>query len=201
VDHKDLRQADGDRVTKVAIYGGSFDPPQIAHVLVATYVHAVCDVDEIWVLPAFKHPFGKKLTDFDTRVRLCRKAFHDHLSVHVLPYEEDVGTGFTLDVVKYLRKKHPENEFRLILGSDLIPTLHKWHGFMEETVKLAPPIFVARLGFEVAHPDIKGCTSLRVGLSGVSSTEVRAKVAKGEDISQLVPRAVVAEIKELRLYK
>jgi len=59
---------------RVAIYGGSFNPPHVAHQLAALYVLETQPVDELWFVPCFKHPFEKALESFEDRLEMCRRA-------------------------------------------------------------------------------------------------------------------------------
>ena len=62
----------------VALLGGSFDPPHIGHVLMASWALCQETVDEVWLLPTYAHPFGKNLSDFQVRCERCELAI-DHL--------------------------------------------------------------------------------------------------------------------------
>jgi nicotinate-nucleotide adenylyltransferase len=185
---------------KVAIYGGSFDPPHAAHLLAATYVKKYAGVDQVWVLPAFKHPFEKKLAPFEARLKMCKKLFDGINGIYVSDEEQIVGTGFTLDVCRFLTKTYPDFQFRLVLGADIVDTLSKWDGFFEHTCKLAPPIFLSRAGYLVQYPQINGSSVLNGQLPDLSSTALRAKVAAGEDVSSLLSPEVLEVIKSEKLY-
>ena len=59
---------------EIALFGGSFDPPHVGHLLAAAYVLAVEPVDELWFVPVLAHPFGKQFQGtYDHRVELCEK--------------------------------------------------------------------------------------------------------------------------------
>jgi nicotinate-nucleotide adenylyltransferase len=100
------------------------------------------------------------------------------------------GESRTLQTIKALRAEYPEHEFSLVLGADIEPELPMWYG-AEELLRTVPRIVVGRGGV--------------VGGSGlvmptVSSTEVRARLLRGESVSELVPKAVAAYIREHGLY-
>jgi nicotinate-nucleotide adenylyltransferase len=59
---------------KVACYGGSFDPPHVAHVLLAAYVLTVEAFERVLVMPVFSHAFDKQLAPFEHRLRMCELA-------------------------------------------------------------------------------------------------------------------------------
>jgi nicotinate-nucleotide adenylyltransferase len=66
-----------------AVFGGSFDPPHVAHLLVASYVLAVAECERLLVVPVREHAFQKPLTAFEQRVELCRACFADFTRVEV----------------------------------------------------------------------------------------------------------------------
>jgi nicotinate-nucleotide adenylyltransferase len=191
----------------VALFGGSFNPPHVGHLLAAAYVRAVAGVDAVWLMPAFNHPFGKDLAPFDDRVALCGELAAQLAGVEVSRVESElVGDGRTIHTVRHLSQKHPEHRFSLVVGSDILRETHKWLRF-DELVALAPLIVLARSG----HPlpaDVRRLPGLgsavllgEVALPEVSSTEVRDRLSRGEPVEELVPRAVVEAIRARGLYR
>ena len=78
----------------IAIYGGSFDPPHVAHVLGAAYVLSASGVDALWVLPTAQHAFAKSLSPFSIRMELARRAFAIFGDrVEVRDYEASIDAG------------------------------------------------------------------------------------------------------------
>ena len=59
----------------LAVFGGSFDPPHLGHVMVPALVLSLTRASEVLIVPSYQHPFEKKLTAFDHRVALCKLAF------------------------------------------------------------------------------------------------------------------------------
>src|SRR5688572_30026348 len=131
----------------VALLGGSFNPPHIGHLLAAVYVHASAEVDEVWLMPAFRHPFGKPLVEFDHRVRMCeRLALHAGAWLRVTEVEREVDAGGrTVDTLEHLIRKRPNDAFTLVLGSDLIRDLPQWKD-VERLRELAPFLVLHRAG-------------------------------------------------------
>jgi len=178
----------------VAIYGGSFDPPHIGHVLLASYVMGSVPIDRLLVIPTWKHALGKAAcAPFDDRLRMCELAMSDLRHVEVSQIERELGgDSRTLNTVHALKSRLPEASFRLVLGADLIGELHLWHKF-DEVAKLAPPIFAGRAGFASEK-------ALPVALPDVSSTEIRSRIAGGQSVEGLVSHRVEAYIREHGLY-
>jgi nicotinate-nucleotide adenylyltransferase len=183
-------------VARVALFGGSFNPPHVGHLLCAAYVIATAEVDELWVIPCFRHPFDKRLEPFDDRFEMCRRTMAPlGGSITISPVEQELGgESKTLITVKHLADRHPEHSFRLVVGSDILREREKWFGW-PDIERLAPPIYVAREGYDGAE------TAGLPRLPSVSSTDVRARLARGEDTSTLVPRAVVEYIRTRGLYR
>ena len=181
---------------RVAIFGGSFNPPHLSHVLAAAAVHSTEDVDRILVVPTFRHPFAKALAPFDDRVAMCELAMGWIPGVSVSRVEEELsGESRTLYTLQHLARLHPDWSMRLVMGADILLEAHKWHRF-DEVKKLAPPIVLGRAGF-----DVEGAP--RALLPEISSTHVRQCIADGriEDVRSLVPRTVLARIEERKLYR
>jgi nicotinate-nucleotide adenylyltransferase len=184
----------------LAIYGGSFDPPHISHVLAAVYALKVGGFEQVLVVPVFEHAFHKRLSPFEHRVRLCELAFAGIAGVLVSTVERELLTpSLTLRTVEHLVALHPDSAFRLLVGSDVLGDTSKWHAF-ERIAELAPPYIVARPGYE--HPDAHAAL-----LPDVSSTRIRDALAqRGSAESEgllagSVPRAVLAYIDEQGLYR
>jgi nicotinate-nucleotide adenylyltransferase len=176
----------------VAVLGGSFNPPHVAHLLAAAYVLGCGGVDEVWVEPVWRHALGKPLAaPFAARLELCRLAFAPlGPRVQVRDDERD-GSGRTLDLLLSLQAQHPGHRFRLIIGTDILGERHRWHRF-DEVLRVAPPIVLLRPG-HAADPALDAWT-LPVELPDISSTWLRSQLAKGLAVDGWVPDAVLAAL-------
>ena len=183
----------------VAIYGGSFDPPHVSHVLAAVYALKVGGFDQLLVVPVFEHAFHKQLTPFEHRLRMCELAFAGLEGVLVSPVERELLTpSLTLRTLEHLTAAHPDWSLRLLVGSDVLSETSKWHAF-ERISALAPPYVVARPGY--AHPDAQA-----LPLPDVSSTRIRDALSKERAASDKafvannLPSAVLSYIDQHGLY-
>jgi nicotinate-nucleotide adenylyltransferase len=179
---------------RIALYGGSFNPPHVAHQLSCAYVLATARPDQVWMIPTWKHPFAKSLAPYDDRVEMCRLAaqlFGGRVVVSRIE-EELGGESFTLNTVKALRQKHPGDQFSMVIGADLVAERERWHGW-PELKTLIDFIVVGREG----QPDVGAA----LDLPPVSSTEIRARLAKGETVDGWMDANVLDYIRARGLYK
>jgi nicotinate-nucleotide adenylyltransferase len=186
----------------VAIFGGSFNPPHTAHQLVALYVLETMPVDELWFVPTWKHPFAKHLADYEDRVAMCELAaapLGPRASVSRIEEEVARAPGFvssrTFDTMQAIAARHPGTQLHLVIGADILAETDKWYRW-DDLVALAPPIVIGRSG----HTPPPGALVSEIEMPAVSSTEVRARLARGETAVPLVPRSVMGYIAPRKLY-
>ena len=98
---------------KIGVLGGSFNPPHIGHLLLSVYALTIKDLDRVFVVPCFRHPFGKDLIDFKHRLKMCGLAFGDFKRhIKVSDIEKKLGDiSRTLYTLKALKKKHKNHQF------------------------------------------------------------------------------------------
>ena len=185
----------GARTVDVAVFGGSFNPPHIAHLLACTVVLATDEVDRLVVVPTYRHPFAKALAPYEDRVAMCHLAMGWLPRVEVSRIEEVLGgESRTLRTLEHLAAEHADWRLRIVIGADVLAEAPRWVGF-DAIEKLAPPIVLGRAGF-----DVPGASLV---LPEVSSTQVRAAIERGDwdSIASLVPRAVLEYARAHELYR
>ena len=175
---------------EIALFGGSFDPPHVGHLLAAAYVLATEPVEELWFVPVREHPFGKPLVaPYEHRVALCERLAAELPRSRVSRAEHESGHGRTVDLLEWLHRQHPEMRWSLVLGTDLDSEKPQWKRF-DRVQQLARIITVGRGGYAPGA----------VTLPEVSSTQVRAMLKAGADVSRLVPRPVLEAIRQAGTY-
>jgi len=175
---------------RIALFGGSFNPPHLGHVLAAVYAHAIGGVDEVWVLPVAKHAYGKPIVAWDARWRMCAAAFAGLSFVRLRDDELRNPHGYTFDLVTGLRAKYPEHHWCLVGGTDTAKDLRHWHRG-EELTALVEVIAVPRRGYD----------DLPNALPALSSSLVRERLEQGQSIADLVPTAVADLIRQHGWYQ
>lgn len=189
---------------RVAVYGGSFDPPHVAHQEAVRLVADHPEVDRLLVLPVFEHAFDKSLAGFEHRVAMCELCMLDRPNVEVSRLEAHLERpNFTLNTLEALLAEHPEYRLRLVVGADVLQDAAKWHRF-EEVIALAPLLPLGRVGVHsaAAPPAV---------LPDVSSTEIRRQLARRDKaelsatlrarLSSLVAAPVLDYIEAHDLYR
>jgi nicotinate-nucleotide adenylyltransferase len=176
----------------VALFGGSFNPPHAGHAQVVLHLlHA--GFDEVWVIPASTHPFGKELAPFSDREAMLRMALSGFGGrARICTVESELpAPSRTFDTVVELLRRHPGHDFTLALGEDQRPDLPRWHR-IDELGALVPFFFVGR------GPWNPGDAELR--LPDISSSELRRRFAAGEAPRGLMHTRVCDFILERGLY-
>lgn len=184
------------KLPELAVFGGSFDPPHIGHVFLATYALSVAGVARVIVAPTFEHAFGKALSPFEHRRRMCELAFAPLRGVEVSSLERELGgTSRTLRLLEALHARHPNHRLRLLVGGDILLESQRWHRF-DEICRVAPLLSVGRTGYA----DESGAAGSTPMLPQVSSSETRATIARGGDVSAWLPARVLAYLTAHGLY-
>ena len=164
-------------MTRVALFGGSFNPPHVAHQLVALYVLETQPIDELWFVPVYEHVFGKELAPYANRVTMCELAAQAIPRAKVSRAEEvlakrpEFAVSRTLDLIQHLIATQPGIEPRLVVGADILGETHKWHRW-DDVIAAAPLIVVGRSGYAPPGSAVTG-----VSMPEISSTEIRAELA------------------------
>jgi len=180
---------------RVAVYGGSFDPPHAAHLLVASWVVGCCAIDEILFIPTRSHALGKESSSsYDDRCAMVERLARLVPGAVVSRIEDELPQpSRTLTTLEELGRRRPGDTFRLVVGSDIAAEVGRWHRW-DAIVAIAPPIWVGRQGYDAPVP-------VPVTLPDVSSTAIREALRKRESVRGLVPDAVLALIDERGLYR
>ncbi len=168
---------------RIGVYGGSFNPPHVAHAMVAGWLRWTDRVDEVWFVPTFAHAFGKALAPFELRAELCASLAADLGPwARVSDIERALGgTSWTVRTLDALAGAHPDNVFRLVVGADVAGQTGMWRDW-DRIARVYAPIVVGRAGCAPvpAAPDFPA----------ISSTEVRARLQAGAPVDHLVPAGV-----------
>ena len=194
---------------RIGLFGGSFDPVHHGHLLLAQDALEQLGLDRLFFIPAAINPHkldAAPKAPPPLRLEMLREAtrMQPRFSIDTLELERE-GPSFTIDTVDVFHGRFPGAQIFLLLGEDNLPKLHFWHQF-ERLRQLVSFVSFGRGAHasEINQPAIapeKGVRLERlVRKIDISSTEIRARVAKGLPIQYLVPESVRLLIQSHALY-
>lgn len=191
---------------RIAIFGGSFDPVHIGHLLLAQDALEELQLERLVFVPAGINPHkldtAPKASATD-RLEMLKLATQGESRFYVDPLElERSGPSFTIETIECLQQRWPHAELFLLLGEDNLPKLDTWHRF-GELRKAVTFVLFGRGQIRAGIPDAAKSASLErlQRQVDVSSTEIRLRIAQGRSIRYLVPESVRLLIQSHALYQ
>lgn len=193
---------------RIGLYGGSFDPVHLGHLALARAAVGHLGLDELRVLPAGA-PWQKarELAPAEHRAAMVALAIHGEPRLVLDRTELDrSGPSYMIDTVHQLKAAHPEPaEWFMVIGQDQYGQLHTWREWRE----LAHEVTLAVAGRDGVSPtpsdEVRAhrhhVVTLALPRIDISSSEIRRRIARGQDISSMVPAAVASYIDRHHLYR
>ncbi len=190
---------------RLGIFGGSFDPPHLGHLLVGIDAAEALRLDLLVFVPAAVQPLkaGQAVASKTQRLAMVRALIVGEPALGADSVEVDRdGLSYSVDTVEDFARRFPGAERFFLIGADVVPTISKWRA-PDRIAELAR-IVVLRRGDE-AVPDVTavpgGATMLATRRIDVSSTEIRERVRQGKSVRGFVPDAVASYIASEQLYR
>ncbi|WP_274307532.1 nicotinate-nucleotide adenylyltransferase [Solibacillus daqui] len=185
---------------KVGLFGGTFNPPHIGHLIMANEVYAALGLSEVRFMPNAKAPHkdvSKSATN-EQRLKMVELAIEDVPYFNVETFElERGGVSYTYDTMKVLHEREPDVEFYFIIGGDMIDSLHTWY-HIDELIKLVNFVGVKRPGSEAKTDyNVRMVEAPEINLS---STFIRNRLQQQGSLQYLLPEAVECYIRKEGLY-
>lgn len=200
-------------MSKVAMFGGSFNPVHKGHTgIVSRMIEEFC-LDTVYVIPTFSTPLkdNTPMVTPEHRLNMCRLAFADMDRVTVSDMEiQRQGRSYTVDTLRALKALHPNDELFLIVGADSFMQLPLWYE-SQSIFTLATMLTVSR--GELEFDELKKRREEYIKLYGakaeilaepialISSTEIRDTLADNNDASSMLHQNVYDYITECELYR
>jgi len=193
------------RKTQIGIFGGSFDPPHLGHLIVAEFVRGAAELDKVIFVPAFQppHKLGNHFATTSHRVAMTRLAVRGNAMFAVSDYEiRRRGISYTVDTVKEFSRKYPHAELSLIMGLDSFHEFATWKT-PEEIVLTVRLLVYPRQGFDSpsGNPFSHQAEFISAPLVEISSSMIRRRVSSGKGVHYLVPEPVEKFILRHKLYR
>lgn len=188
---------------KIGLFFGSFNPVHVGHLIIANFMATRTDLNRVWMVVSPQNPLKPKKTlarDYD-RLHLVRLGIGDNPLLEASNVEFNLPKpSYTVDTLAYLKEKHPEKEFALIMGGDNLATLHLWKNY--ETILANHDIYVyKRPGVELGalsdHPRVRLCEA---PMLDISATYIRECIRTGKSVRYLVPETVYEYLEGGNMY-
>jgi nicotinate-nucleotide adenylyltransferase len=189
---------------RLGIFGGTFDPPHLGHLLVAIDAFEALALDRLVFVPTGRQPLKADVTTAPGAARLAmtRRLVGDdaRFAVDAMEIERD-GLSFTIDTLHAFAARDPEAERYFLLGADAWRSFPRWRS-PDEIMRLATVVVLTR-GGEPIGPAASGLRAPRVLPTrriDISSTEIRSRIRAGLSLRGFVPEAVRDYIEANGLY-
>ena len=199
---------------RIGIFGGSFDPVHLGHLVMAEQCREQGRLDQLWFMPASvpPHKQNRQLASFAQRVEMLTLALSGQPAFHIKELEnERSGPSYTVDTLSQIRKTHPDDDIYLIIGADTLLDFPNWRQ-PQRIVELVALLVADRPGWDM--PDVQEVRSrlslskgvdlrvevIQMPLINLSSTDIRQRSHDGRSVRYLVPRAVEVYMAEKGLY-
>lgn len=188
---------------KIGLFFGSFNPVHVGHMIIANYIVTHTDLNQVWMVVSPHNPHKKKKSlarDHD-RLHLVRLAIGDNLKIKASDIEFSLPQpSYTIDTLTYLKEKHPQKEFCLIMGGDNLSSLHKWKNYESIIENYSIMVYKRpryRLGDLKDHPNVTICDT---PLLQISASYIRKCIKENKSIQYLVPDEVYKYLEATPIY-
>ena len=196
-------------ISRVGVFGGSFDPPHNAHLALASTAIAALKLDVLHIIPTGQPAYkNRRLSPAEHRLAMAHLAFATLPAAQVDSRElHREGYSYTIDTLEELSVQYPKVQLHLLMGGDQFAHFGSWHRFSEipqiATLCIAQRDHLTLTSAKI-HANVPKSIvfeALKMPPMGVSATEIRQKIALHQDVSHLLPPAVAQYITEHGLYE
>jgi nicotinate-nucleotide adenylyltransferase len=189
---------------KIGLFFGSFNPIHTGHLIIANLMAETTDLNKVWFVVSPQNPFKASkglLHEFD-RYDLVRAAIFDNYKLEVSDIEFHLPKpSYTIHTLVHLKEKHPDKDFKVILGEDNLVNFTKWKNYQQILkdyglyVYQRPNTQPSELK---SHPNVK---YIEAPMLDISATFIRACIKKNQSVRYLVPDVVEERIRAKGFYQ
>ncbi len=190
---------------RIGIFGGSFNPVHIAHLILASTIRRECGLDSVWFMISPLNPFktgDRSLIDDRRRLDMLKLAVDPAPGLEVCDIELSMPRpSYTVDTLRRISELYPDDRFSLIIGADNWNSFNRWRD-PDEILSMVDRIYVyPRPGHEISAPMPPKATVVDTPLLEISSTAIRKLIAAGEEVNFVVTDTVYKYIVKHNLYR
>jgi len=189
---------------KVGLFFGSFNPIHVGHMVIANHMLAHSDLDRIWFVVSPHNPLKEKnsLLHERQRLQMVTLAIGDNNKMKASNIEFKLPQpSYTINTLAYLKEKHPNYDFALIMGSDNLEGFHKWKNYEEILKNYELYVYPRPHKKETDLFKHKNVKMIDAPLMEISSTAIRTAVKEKKDVRYFVPADVWEYMREMHFYE
>ena len=199
-------------IKNIGLFFGSFNPIHVGHLIIANHVAQLESIDEVWLVISPHNPHKKKgslLPDLN-RLYMVNIAIEDNNKLRASDIEFKMPQpSYTIDTLTYLKEKHPDYKFNLIMGADNLRSFHKWKNYediLKEHKLLVYPRVLTDKEIQENYDEIPSIEShhfeiINAPLMKVSASFIRNAMKAKKDVRYLLTEPVWKYCDEMSFYK
>lgn len=189
---------------QIVLFGGAFDPPHLGHQQITQTLLDQHFADQVWYVPTKEHPFAKSMTAAKHRLAMLKMIINDD-RIKLEEYElHKEGVSYSRDTLDELAQQYPDDTFSWVIGSDNLQDFHKWEDSQGrdylDLLKHYRFYVYPRQGFPMQPLYDNMYPLANMPEVVVSSTEIKKRIGKEKDFSDLVDPQVEQYISDHALY-
>jgi len=189
---------------KLGVYGGTFDPVHMAHLILAEFACDNINLDKLLFIPSYlpPHKLNARITPAQHRRAMLTLALQGNDHFEICDYEiANQGPSYTIDTLKYIQKEYglERNELFLIIGADNMKDFHRWKD-PQRITEMAQVVVAERPQYDPQNGHFPSIV-LNSPLIEISASQIRENIRRGKSITYLTPPSVEAYIYKHKLYR
>jgi nicotinate-nucleotide adenylyltransferase len=195
---------------RLGLFGGTFDPIHLGHLILAEQCREACALDRVWLVVAGSPPHKQGgRTEAAHRLEMVRIAIAGHSAFEASDIETiRPGPHYSVETLEAVRRQHPDDDLFFLIGADSLADLPFWRE-PARIARLATIVVVNRPGIDKTDPadlpdfgpGANPVRSVSIPPVGIASSDLRSRLAAGKSIRYMVPRGVEAYIDAHKLYR
>lgn len=196
---------------KIGIYGGSFNPPHMGHLMLAKELSQRLELDRLIIIPSNISPQKSNNGNIDPmhRINMCRKAFSDPVFTVSDCEIKRGGKSYTFDTLNFIKNEYKDASIYLFMGSDMLLSFHTWYRY-EDILSMCTICAVSREDDATREEMLRYASGrlkdgdviiFDVTPFPVSSSEIRENIRSGKSCDGLLKNEIISYIKENNLYE
>lgn len=190
-------------MTKTGLLFGSFNPIHNGHIAIAVHLLEKKITDQVWFVLSPQNPLKSKnnLLDNNERLQILKIVVGKNAKMHICEVEFNLPKpSYTYLTMRELTQNYPQNEFFIVIGADIIQTFNKWKKYDELIEKYKFIIYPRNNNFKIEALQEMNYIITDMQLIDISSSMIREKLSKGENVSEYMPKEAVNYILAKSLY-